>query len=64
MRRRKPIPGFTLNGLFCWCITLLLTFCYISQQCIAVHLEERMQTVRRILKEVPLIDGYVYNIFS
>lgn len=52
MRRKKPLGGFILCGLFAWTIIINLL-----PTCLAIHLDERMQVVRRVLKEVPLIDG-------
>ncbi|KXJ74002.1 hypothetical protein RP20_CCG014571 [Aedes albopictus] len=53
MRRRKPTEGFLLCGLFFW--TLLV---HLISTCLAIQLEERMEIVRKVLKEVPLIDGH------
>lgn len=52
MRRRKPIDGFLLCGIFFWTI-----IGHFMSTCLAVNLEDRMEIVKRILKEVPLIDG-------
>lgn len=52
MRRRKPTDGFILCGVFCWTI-----IAHLVSTCLAAQLEERMEIVRKVLKEVPLIDG-------
>uniref|UniRef100_A0A182JTK7 Dipeptidase n=1 Tax=Anopheles christyi TaxID=43041 RepID=A0A182JTK7_9DIPT len=53
MRRRKPTEGFILCGIFFWTITA-----HLISTCFATQLEERMEIVRKVLKEVPLIDGH------
>uniref|UniRef100_A0A8W7PSW9 Dipeptidase n=1 Tax=Anopheles coluzzii TaxID=1518534 RepID=A0A8W7PSW9_ANOCL len=53
MRRRKPTDGFILCGVFCWTI-----IAHLVSTCLAAQLEERMEIVRKVLKEVPLIDGH------
>lgn len=60
MRRRKRTEFFKLCGL---CLaTIIINF--LSSICTqslaaALELEERMEVVRKVLKEVPLIDGWV-----
>ncbi|KAG5679696.1 hypothetical protein PVAND_009249 [Polypedilum vanderplanki] len=59
MRRRKRTELFKLCGL---CLTtiiinLLSWFCT-QHQASAIQLEERMEVVRKVLREVPLIDGH------
>lgn len=56
MRRRKRAEVFKLCGLCFWTIIInLISVC--MEHAAAIHLEERMEVVRRVLKEVPLIDG-------
>jgi hypothetical protein len=59
MRYRKPpIKGFTLYGLlFGTIIVINLHSTCFTTATTTIHFEERMQVVRKVLKEVPLIDG-------
>lgn len=52
MRRRRRTEGFKIYGLCFWTIIVNLI-----SICVAVHSEERMEVVRKVLREVPLIDG-------
>lgn len=58
MRRRKRTEFFKLCGL---CLTTIIInflslICTLNQAS-ALELEERMEIVRKVLREVPLIDG-------
>lgn len=56
MRRRKRTDIFKLCALCFSTITLI----NLISECSAgatIHLEERMEVVRKVLREVPLIDG-------
>lgn len=57
MRRRKPVEGFLLRccGVFAFFFWTVLV--HQISTCLAIQLEERMEIVRKVLKEVPLIDG-------
>ncbi|KAL1387473.1 hypothetical protein pipiens_012758 [Culex pipiens pipiens] len=58
MRRRKPVEGFLLRccGVFAFFFWTVLV--HQISTCLAIQLEERMEIVRKVLKEVPLIDGH------
>lgn len=60
MRRRKRTEFFKLCG-FCF-PTIIINLISICTQhtASAIHLEERMEVVRKVLREVPLIDGWVH----
>ncbi|CAD7092080.1 unnamed protein product [Hermetia illucens] len=53
MKSRKYHKGFVLCGL-CW----LTIVNFLAPVCLAKNFEDRLQRVRKILKEVPLIDGH------
>lgn len=59
MRRRKRTEIFKLCGLCISTIiiTNLISLCTQHTASAAIHLEERMEVVRKVLREVPLIDG-------
>ena len=58
MRRRKRTEIFKLSGLcFSTIITINLISLCTQHTASAIHLDERMEVVRKVLREVPLIDG-------
>lgn len=58
MRRRKRTEFFKLCGLFSTIIINLISICT-QHTASAILLEERMEVVKKVLREVPLIDGLV-----